>query len=190
MECATKLRAELKAIRFHDRLLDVEIDARDIRGGEKSWEWIKKGVPLRVEIGPRDVESGQVTVARRTAGPRDKSVIAQTEFLASVLTILDEIQASLVARALDFRAEHTRTIDTAADFDSFFTPERGNEASLHGGFALAHWAGNAEVERGLKERLKVTIRNIPEDIPSALEPGKCLFTGQASSRRVLFAKSY
>ncbi|MFO0614086.1 MAG: aminoacyl--tRNA ligase-related protein [Polyangiaceae bacterium] len=190
MEYATSLRAELKTLRFHDRLLDVDIDARDMRGGEKSWEWIKKGVPLRIEIGPRDVEAGNVSVAQRTKSPRDKAIVSRAEFVTSVLETLDAMQATLLDRARAFRAEHTRSIDTRADFDAFFTPKPGAAEAVHGGFALAHFAGDAAVEQELKEKLKVTVRNIPQDIPSALEPGTCIFTGQPSTRRVLFAKSY
>jgi prolyl-tRNA synthetase len=196
MEAVDKLRATLKSIRYHDRLIDVEVDARDIRGGEKSWDWVKKGIPLRIEIGPRDVEAGTVMVARRDKTPRDKQSMKVEELAATITTILDEMQAGLFDRALAYRKEHTRMIDSRGDFDAFFTPKNvkivgGDERpEIHGGFALAHWSGEASVETELKEKLKVTIRNIPEGIPEAEAPGTCIFTGKPSPRRVLFSKAY
>jgi prolyl-tRNA synthetase len=191
-----ELAKELRSLRYHGRPLEIEVDARDLRGGEKSWEWIKKGVPLRIEVGPRDVEQGGAVVSRRDKGPKDKTPMKKAELVANVLGILDDMQSGLYAKALAFRKEHTRVIDSRGDFDAFFTPKGGakgggeEKAEIHGGFALAHWSGDAEVERELKEKLKVTVRNIPEDMPEAEKPGTCIFTGKPSERRVLFAKAY
>ncbi len=196
MRFVTELQRELKSIRYHDRPLEVEIDARDIRGGEKSWDWVKKGIPLRIEVGPRDVESATVMVARRDQAPRDKASMPRTELAARIVAILDEMQAGMLGRAQAFRKENTRNIETRAELDDFFTPKSvkvvgGDERpEIHGGFALAHFSGDAEIETELREKLKVTVRNIPEDIPEALTPGTCIFTGKPSPRRVLFAKSY
>jgi len=196
MRFVNELAAELRALRYHDRKLDIEVDNRDIRGGDKAWEWIKKGIPLRIEVGPRDVESASVMVARRDAGPRDKAPMPKSELVARIIGILDEMQSGLHARAKAYRAEHTRTIDNRADFEDFFTPKNvrvvaGDERpEIHGGFALAHFSGDTAIETELREKLKVTVRNVPEDIPEALEPGTCPFSGNPSPRRVLFAKSY
>jgi prolyl-tRNA synthetase len=105
---------------------------------------------------------------------------------------LDEIQAELLARATVYRDAHTVRIDSKADFYAFFTPKNADKPEIHGGFALAHWNGSAKVEQQIKEDLKVTIRCIPTpgQIPGADEPGHCVITGEASPRRVLFAKSY
>jgi len=196
MEAVEKLKQTLRAVRYHDRPIEVEVDARDIRGGEKNWDWIKKGIPLRVEIGPRDVEAGTVMVARRDKGPREKASMKVEELAQTITAILDEMQAGMFERALEHRKTHTRIIDSRADFNAFFTPQTvrmvaGDERpEIHGGFALAHWNGSAAVETELKEKLKVTIRNIPEGIPEAEAPGTCIFTGEPSARRVLFAKAY
>jgi prolyl-tRNA synthetase len=193
MAFAKALKDELRTVRFHDRPLEIEIDARDIRGGEKSWEWVKKGVPLRIEIGPRDVESGSVVVARRDRSPRDKATLTRGELVSTIVQTLDEMQDGMLERARAFRKEHTRNIESRAELDAFFTPKNagGEErAEIHGGFALVHWSGDPAVETELKDKLKVTIRNIPDDIPEALEPGTCIFTGKPSQRRVLLAKSY
>ncbi len=194
MEFIQGLVAELKAVRYHGRPIEIEIDARDIRGGEKSWEWIKKGVPLRIEVGPRDVEQGSVVVSRRDRGPRDKTPMPRVELVANIATILDDMQAGLLTKAEAFRKEHTRGIDARGDFDAFFTPARGagsdEKSEIHGGFALAHWSGDPAIEAELKDKLKVTIRNIPEGVAEADGPGTCIFSGAPSPRRVLFAKAY
>jgi prolyl-tRNA synthetase len=196
MEFVEALRRELGALRYHGRPVEVEVDARDVRGGEKTWEWVRKGVPVRIEVGPRDVEKGAVMFARRDRSPRDKASLSRADFVAGFCALLDEMQTGLYDRALAFRREHTRRIDDRAEFEAFFTPKSvrmvgGDERpEIHGGFALSHWCGDPAVEAELKNKLKVTIRNVPDDIPEALEPGTCLFTGRPSPRRVLFAKAY
>ncbi len=192
LDAAYALAAKLREIRYHGEPLRVEVDARDLNGGAKNWEWIKKGAPLRVEIGPRDLEKGSVAVARRDRPHKEKTFPANTEFLETVPSILDDIQATLLARATEYRDKNTVRIDTKEEFYAFFTPKSADKPEIHGGFALAHWNGSAEVEAKIKEDLKVTIRCIPTpgQIPGAEEPGRCVITGEPSARRVLFAKSY
>ena len=170
----------------------MEIDSRDLGGGVKSWEWIKKGVPLRIEIGPRDLESGNAAVARRDKGPKEKEFLPVDSLSARVPELLGEIQDGLLHRALEFRKRHTRKIDTKEEFYAFFTPQNPNKPEIHGGFALAHWSGSPEVEAKIKEELKVTIRCIPELDGGEYtdESGVCPFTGEASLRRVIFGKAY
>ncbi|MFO0555520.1 MAG: proline--tRNA ligase [Polyangiaceae bacterium] len=193
LEAIDKLAAELRAQRYHGRPLEIEIDKRDIRGGEKNWDWIKKGIPLRIEVGPRDVDAGTAVVSRRDRGPKDKTSLPMSELVGTVIATLDDMQKGLFDRAVAFRKEHTRRIDSRADFDAFFTPKRSGDddrAEIHGGFALSHFVPDAKVEAELKEKLKVTVRNLPDDIDDAREPGTCIFTGRPASRRALFAKSY
>lgn len=188
LEAVNKLAAELRATIYHDGPIRVEVDSRDTGGGAKTWDWIKKGVPLRVEIGPRDLEKGSVAVARRDRGPKEKEFLPTSEFVSRAAEILQSIQDGLLARATKLRDENTVRIDTKEEFYAFFTPKNTERPELHGGFALAHWNGSKEVEEKIKEDLKVTIRCIPfggED-----EPGKCIITGEPSPRRVIFAKSY
>jgi len=169
----------------------VEIDARDIGGGNKTWEWIKKGVPIRIEIGPRDLESGSAAVARRDKGPKEKEFLPADTLAERIPGILGEIQQSLLDRALAFRREHTRKIDTKEEFYAFFTPKNPEKPEIHGGFALTHWNGSPEVEARIKEDLKVTIRCIPEESEEfPVEQGVCPFSGEPSARRVIFGKSY
>jgi prolyl-tRNA synthetase len=185
---ADKLATELRSQTAFGEKISVEVDKRDIGGGTKSWEWIKKGVPIRIELGPRDLEKGSVAVARRDRGPKEKEFVANAEFVGKAGAILEEIQAGLLERARKYRDEHTVKIDTKEDFYAFFTPKNSEKPEIHGGFALAHWNGSREVEEKIKEDLKVTIRCIPFNAPE--EDGKCILTGEPSKRRVVWAKSY
>jgi prolyl-tRNA synthetase len=189
---AEEVAAALRGASYAGEPVRVEIDARDIGGGTKSWEWIKKGVPIRIEIGPRDLESGNAAVARRDKGPKEKEFLSADSLPTRLPEMLAEIQQSLLDRALAFRKEHTRKIDTKEEFYAFFTPKNANKPEIHGGFALTHWNGSAEVEAKIKEELKVTIRCIPEANGDEFvdEPGICPFTGEPSRRRVIFGKAY
>ena len=189
LHAAHDLATKLRANSWHNAPLEVEVDQRDLGGGVKNWEWIKKGVPLRVELGPRDLESGRVAVSRRDES--GKNFVAKTEFVRQAPALLDSIQQNLYERALAFRDAHTQRIDTNEEFYAFFTPKNPAKPEIHGGFALAHWNGSGEVEEQVKNDLKVTIRCIPFDDPAhPPEPGRCVITGEPSPRRVLWAKSY
>jgi prolyl-tRNA synthetase len=183
-----KLAVELRAQTAFGEKITVEVDTRDIGGGTKSWEWIKKGVPVRVEIGPRDLEKGSVAVARRDKSPKEKQFLANADFVGQAAAILEEIQAGLLAKATTYRDAHTVTIDSKDEFYAFFTAKNANKPEIHGGFALAHWNGSATVEEQIKTDLKVTIRCIPDNLPA--EPGTCPFSGEPSAQRVVWAKSY
>lgn len=179
--------AELRQVQWQGDAIRVKVDAKDQQGGAKSWNWIKKGAPLRIEIGPRDIEGGTVFVGRRDKGHKDKKSYPKAEFCSQVGDILEEIQQSLYQRALAFRQEHTHEIDSKEEFYQFFTPENSEKPEIHGGFALTHWNGSAEIEEQIKTDLKVTIRCIPFD---KSEPGTCPFSGEPSPQRVIWAKSY
>ncbi|HEV3148887.1 MAG TPA: aminoacyl--tRNA ligase-related protein, partial [Chthoniobacterales bacterium] len=187
LEACDKLARELRDKRYVDLALEVEVDRRDIGGGTKNWEWIKKGVPLRVEIGPRDLETNSVAVSRRDQPVKTKESMSILEFATRAPEILGSIQQNLYARATKFRDENTRKIDSKEEFYDFFTPKNAAKPEIHGGFALAHWNGSRDVEEQIKRDLKVTIRVIPF---GNSEPGKCIFTGDASARRVIWAKAY
>lgn len=188
LEACEKLAADLRATLFDGQPIRVEIDSRDLGGGVKNWEWIKKGIPLRVEIGPRDLEKGSVAVARRDKTPKDKQFLATAEFVGSAAAILTEIQQALLERATAFRDANLQAIDSKEAFYEFFTAKNSEKPEIHGGFALAHWNGSAAVEEQIKNDLKVTIRCIP--FTGGGEPGTCIFTGEPSKQRVIFAKSY
>jgi prolyl-tRNA synthetase len=188
LEACDKLANELRDVRYVDVPLDVEVDRRDLGGGVKNWEWIKKGVPLRVEIGPRDLEKNSVAISRRDQPVKAKEFMSIQEFVRRAKAILDSIQENLFDRAKKFQTENTRKIDSKKDFYDFFTPKNSSKPEIHGGFALAHWNGSREIENQIKSDLKVTIRCIPMD--DSPERGRCIFTDEPSPRRVIWAKSY
>ena len=187
LESCDALALQLRGKHFGDSLLEVEVDQRDLGGGVKNWEWIKKGVPIRVEIGPRDLEKNSVEVSRRDQPVKSKESMSMQEFAAVAPEILTSIQGSLYDSAKKFQEENTRVIESKREFYEFFTAKNPNKPELHGGFALAHWNGSREVEEQIKNDLKVTIRVIPFGDP---QPGKCIFTGEPSAKPVVWAKSY
>lgn len=182
-ELAEKLQQRI----YHGSPLRVEIDDRNI-GGARNWEWIKKGIPLRVEIGPKDIASDSVYVGRRDKDRKESASMPRDRFLDDVINILEDIQKNLFDKALAFREANTRKIDDKADFNRYFTPQNQERPEIHGGFAMAHWCGNAACEAAIKERLNVTIRCIPFDAEK--EDGRCIECGGRSEKRVVFAKAY
>ncbi len=180
------LKTDLTAERFDDEPVRVRIDDRDLRGGEKKWQWVKRGVPLRVEVGPRDVAAGKVFVARREIGGKGEPA-ERNAFIAGVAQSLGECQQTLFDRALKAREGATVSIDSLAEFEKYFTPKNADKQELHGGFAYCHFVDGPEMEAKLKE-LKVTARCVPLD--GKEEAGTCIFTGQPSKRRGVFAKAY
>ncbi len=182
------LLQDLHDLRYHERKLLVEYDTRDMNGGEKNWDWVKKGIPIRLEIGPRDVKNSAVFMGRRNRPPRDKVSVSRELFVANILTYLDEIQEDIYNRALAFRNKYTVKIDDKEEFYRFFTPKNEEKPEIHGGFAFSHWCGENECEEKIKDDLKVTIRCIPLD--DGREEGACILCGKKSSQRVYFAKNY
>ena len=186
LEACDQLSKELREQEFAGGSIRVEIDDRDLRGGEKYWSWVKKGIPLTIEIGPRDLENGTVFVGRRDHGSKREGM-ERKALVDVVKNILEEMQANLFARALAFREEYTVTIDSKEELYSYFTPQNKSKPEMHGGFALVHWDRDSQWEEQLKNDLKVTVRCIPEDLG---EPGTCIFSGNKSPGRVVLAKSY
>jgi prolyl-tRNA synthetase len=189
-EAADKLAAELQQQRYAGEPILVEVDRRDLGGGVKNWEWIKRGIPIRVELGPRDLEKGTVAFSRRDRPVKEKAFLPSSEVVQSLSATLEEIQNNLFTRAKTFRDQHTVRIDSKADFYDFFTPKNDERPEIHGGFALAHWSGESEVEAKIKADLKVTIRCIPFSPELRGEPGICPFSGKPSKGRVVFGKAY
>jgi len=191
MTYCKQLEKDLEAQSFAGERIRVHVDGRDMRGGDKAWQWIKKGAPIRLEIGPRDLEKDSVFMGRRDKGPKEKAGLARTELLATIGTLLQDIQDALYARALANRTEHTKVIDTKDEFYAYFTAPKtknpNDPTPIHGGFAMTHFNGDPALEAQIKDDLSVTVRCIPLG-PG--EPGTCPFTGQPSAKRVVWAKSY
>jgi prolyl-tRNA synthetase len=190
LQYCNQVAEELRKQTFAQRKLNILVDQRDERGGDKVWHWIKKGVPLRVEVGPRDMEKNALFVARRDQGHKDKTSIDRNEFITSAATILQSIHDNLLAKAKAHRAAHTRNIDTQEEFYAYFTApvtEANQPTPIHGGFAMTHFCGDVELEKKIKQDLSVTVRCIPLE---TTESGICPFTGKPSRTRVVWAKSY
>jgi prolyl-tRNA synthetase len=140
MAYTESLAEQLRETYYHHRKLVVEIDHRDI-GGARGWDWIKKGIPLRVEIGPRDIARDSVYVGRRDKAHNEKVSLKRDQFVGEITNILDEIQNSLFTRAQKFSKEHTQTFDDRKAFYDFFTSKNSQNPEIHGGFAVSPWCG-------------------------------------------------
>jgi prolyl-tRNA synthetase len=159
--------------------LTVKFDNRDTyKPGFKFAEWELKGVPVRLAIGPRDMESGTVEVARRDT--KEKQVMKLDEVAGKIPALLDDIQANIYQRALKFKSEVTTQVNSYEEFKKVLDEK--------GGFLEAHWDGTPETEAAIKEETKATIRCIPLDAKE--EAGVCIYSGKPSGRRVLFARAY
>ena len=157
----------------------VKFDNRDkFKPGFKFNEYELKGVPLRVAIGPKDLEKGTVEVARRDT--LNKTEVDQNKLVDFITNQLDMIQGDLFQKAVDFRKNHITEVN---DFDEFKAVIEGK-----GGFVSAHWDGTAETEEAIKKITKATIRCIP--LEAKEEVGECVYSGNPSTQRVLFAKAY
>ncbi|MGB1080130.1 MAG: proline--tRNA ligase [Flavobacteriaceae bacterium] len=157
----------------------VHFDTRDThKPGFKFNEYELKGVPLRIGIGPRDLENGTAELARRDT--LSKKSVAQSDLVNEIQSTLTEIQQALFDRAKDFRAEHTTEVDT---FDAF-----KEVLETKGGFISAFWDGTEATETAIKEATKATIRCIP--LYGKTENGTCVYSGKPATKRVLFAKAY
>ena len=161
------------------RGVSVKYDDRDTyKPGWKFAEYELKGVPLRIAVGPRDIENGTVELARRDT--LTKEIVNQDELVDTVDKLLTEIQDSLFNKARDYRDEHITEVDTFEEFKEVLETK--------GGFVSAHWDGTPETEDKIKELTKATIRVIALDAKN--EAGSCVLTGKPSMKRVLFAKAY
>jgi prolyl-tRNA synthetase len=187
MPYVKQLASELRAQTYHGRPVRIEIDERDI-GGARGWDWIKKGIPLRIEIGPRDIVADSVFVGRRDRHHKQKQAIKRNQFVTEFADMLDDIQASLFQRALNYREANTHTIAQKDRFYDFFTPANPEKPEIHGGFALSPWCGSQACEEKIKADLSVTIRCIPFD--RTPDSSACICCGKSGGQAVVFAKSY
>jgi prolyl-tRNA synthetase len=179
---ASTLRNQL----YHGDPLRVHVDSRDVGGGVKKWEWVKKGVPIRIEIGPRDLESRKVAISRRDQASNEKSFIEKEEFIREAVEILASIHKTILARATTLRDENIRYCDRIDDFHAHWSSE--NPCWL-----LTPWSGTAEEEDALAKQHKITIRCLPlEDValPQAPATANCILTGKSGARMAIWGRSY
>ena len=160
--------------------LRFKIDDREnLTPGFKYNEWELKGIPVRVEVGPKDVEKGSVAVARRDVpGKAGKSFVPQDGLIERLEALLAEIQTALFDRALKFRADHTADV---GNYDEL-------KQQIEHGFARAYWAGTTADEQRIQDEIKATIRCIPLDQPDI--SGTCVYTGKETSQIAIFARAY
>ncbi|MDM9630954.1 proline--tRNA ligase [Robiginitalea aurantiaca] len=174
---STKVRPLLEALKA--RGISVKYDDRDThKPGFKFNEYELKGVPVRVAIGPRDMENGTFEVARRDTF--EKQVIASEGIVDHISDLLEEMQRAIFAKALDFRDTHITDVDSYEEFKEVLNSK--------GGFVSAHWDGTDATEQRIKDETKATIRCIP--LNSVSDPGQCMVSGKPSPYRVIFAKAY
>ena len=165
-------------LRFDEKGISSKFDNRETkRPGEKFAQHEIQGVPIRITIGPKDLEKNSIEIFRRDT--LDKQIIKIDESIDFILRLLDEIQNNLYEKALSFRDENITEVDNFEDFKNILENK--------GGFISAHWDGSDETENKIKELTKATIRCIPDGIKNK---GKCIFSGRPSNQRVLFAKAY
>lgn len=159
--------------------VSVHFDGRDThKPGWKFAEYELKGVPVRIAIGPKDLESGTVEISRRDT--KQKFTIPEDSLVATVRQLMTEIQESIYRKALEYRNKNTYSVQSYKEFKEVL--------DTTGGFVEAHWDGTAETEAAIKDETKATIRLIP--LEGNDEPGKCILTGKPSKRKVLFARAY
>ena len=197
-QARTTAEAQAVAAELRAQGLAVKVDDREgLQPGAKYYEWERKGVPVRIEVGPKDLEKGSLCVVRRFVlekegeseqdlRKRKKRFLPRAEAIAGMPALMDVLQKELLERARAMREKKTRVIDTLADFEAFFKGEGG-------GFAWVHWAGTHENEDEMAKRYETSIRCIPfaDQIPEAARgAGTCILTGKPSAQRVLMAKSY
>lgn len=180
-----KIKKRLEDIKYFDKNLTVELDLRDVRGGEKKWAWVKKGVPLIVEIGPKDVENETVMVLRRDT--MEKDLIKISRFVSDVQDILNDAQNKMFEKARIYQETHSKYIDNKEDFYKFFTPENKDRPEIHGGFATSYFCLDSKEEEKIKEDLSVTVRGILEEYD---DEKACVFCRKKTKTRAFFAKSY
>ena len=176
-EMTEKMEAIAKELRAKG--ISVKVDTRDnVRSGFKFAEYELKGVPVRLALGPRDLQNGTIELARRDT--LSKEVVSQEGLTDRIVALLDEIQQNIFQKALDYRNSMITEVNSWEEFQEVLDTK--------GGFVSAHWDGTVETEVAIKEATKATIRCIPLDAKE--EEGTCVFSGKPSKCRVLFARSY
>ncbi len=170
---------------YHGEALRVHVDTRDLNGGVKKWEWIKKGVPIRIEIGPRDIESRKCCVQRRDQPVSAKDFPLKEDFIHAAVETLDQIHHHLLDRATAFRNANITPCDSREAFEAHWAQENP-------GWLLTPWAGTSEQEEEISKRLKISIRCLPlESVVLPPTPGdRCFLTGQSTAIRAIWGRSY
>lgn len=188
LEYAAKVKGAIQALSYNGRPITVQVDERDIRGGEKNWEAVKKGYPIRIELGPKDIAQGQVVVSRRDLPTGAKAFMSLEQLIELLPQILEEQQTNYSENGKRHLVEHTRTdVHSLDELKQLFSSNEEEEKGIQGAWVRAPWSGDASTLDALKE-LKLTVRCIPLD--QSGETGSCILTGKPASREVIIAKAY
>ena len=178
-----KIKHTLSNLIFNDEKVRVFLDIKDMRGGEKVWHWIKKGVPIRIEIGPRDIKNNTICFAQRTLMPTEKTILNTDIFINQVTEILKDIQQKLIDKARNFLYSNIFEVNSLEEFNKFFCEEQ----NISAGFVKCYAINDQIIESFIKP-LKVTARCIP--LSQHSQEGLCIFTGMKTMHKMIFAKSY
>lgn len=180
LDYCADIKAKLEQVEFNNAKIKVKIDSSDKRPGEKAWGYVKQGVPIRLEIGAKELAESKVFMGRRDMGYKDKVALDKDEFVSNAASILDEIQNNIFNKAKKFLDENITEVSSEAEFYKHFESENA-------GFVLAPWADEEKSEEKIKQDLKVTPRCVPLDMRD--KTGKCIFTG-SDGRYTIFARAY
>jgi prolyl-tRNA synthetase len=186
IESCQALASTLRNQSYHGDPLRVYVDTRDVGGGVKKWDWVKKGVPIRIEIGPRDLESRKVALSRRDQASNEKTFLEKEEFLREAVEILSSIHQTMLARATMLRDQNIHYCDKLDAFHAHWKKENP-------GWLLTPWDGSPEQEETLAKQHKITIRCLPlADVPLPQAPSSadCILTGTSTTRMAIWGRSY
>ena len=178
LEYIDKLHSDLSTLSYNNQKIRVDIDTRDVKTAGKGWHWVKKGVPIKLEIGAKEVEKQAVFMGRRDQDHKQRISVPKEEFINSASDILNQMQEGLYNKALSFREANTISISSKEQFDTHFT-------SQNPGFAKAIWAQDPKLEEQISKKYSISIRVIPFDAKT----GKCIFSGK-DGQEVIFARAY
>ncbi len=160
----------------------VHVDTRDIGGGVKKWEWVKKGAPIRIEIGPRDIESSKVCLQRRDRAANEKEFLPKEDFIRNASEILHEIHTNLLNNATELRDSNITECHDMETFDKHWTDDQP-------GWLITPWSGSRQQEEEISKKHKITIRCLPLDQQDE-SPAPCILTGEPTSCRAFLGRSY
>lgn len=182
-----ELARDLRGLCYFNERLRVAVDKSSRRAGEKFWNAVKKGVPVRIEIGKREIEAGTLSVSRRDKPAKEKTTLKREELLATLCATLDEMHEYLLERAFQLQKTHTHEVKTLAELEALF----GNDENSLNVFALAYFDPETENEPVVTEKLKalkLTVRCIPFAGQDCA--GNCIFSGKPTDKKVIFARAY
>ena len=182
VEACERLASKLREKIYRGKHLSVQIDMRELRGGEKSWDWVKKGAPIRIEVGARDLAEGVFPLYKRTDPKAVHVKWSESQILENMIAELDTIHHQLYEENIAFRDKNTHKIETREELDGWISKDKP-------GFALVPFAADVAAEEKLKEDLGLTVRCFPAEFQDK-EAIPCLWTGQMTSMRAIVARSY